>query len=114
MGVIVGAISSMFDQIQVRVSCKACGPRDVPVGQLKGKAAFACGGCGLLIRLDHEPLKSHLPLLINYAAEFDARRRRSGYVVKRADRRFRVHASLGLLQHRTAQSAHIVRRVPEV
>ena len=82
--VIMGAISSMFDQILVRVTCQACGPCDIPIGQLKGTVAFTCVGCGLVIRLDHEPLKSHLPILIDYAAEFDARRRRSGYVVRRA------------------------------
>ena len=58
----MSAIVSMFDQILVRVNCTACGPSEVKVGQLIGKSAFACGSCGKDMRLDQEPLKSHLAI----------------------------------------------------
>jgi hypothetical protein len=73
----------MFDQILVRVNCKTCGPTEIKVGQLIGKAAFACGNCGRDIPLDQEPLKSHLAMLVDNASRIDAKRKRSGYVVKR-------------------------------
>ena len=77
------AIVSMFDQIFVRVNCKTCGPAEIKVGQLIGKSAFACDNCGRDIRLDEEPLKSHLAMLVDNASRIDAKRKRSGYVVKR-------------------------------
>lgn len=79
----MGAIVSMFDQILVRVNCKACGPSEIKVGHLIGKTAFACSTCGTDMRLDEEPLKSHLAMLVDNATRIDARRKRSGYVVKR-------------------------------
>ncbi|MGE0238659.1 MAG: hypothetical protein AB7F09_19745 [Parvibaculaceae bacterium] len=79
----MSAIVSMFDQILVRVNCTACGPTEIKVGQLIGKTAFACGSCGQDIRLDEEPLKSHLAMLVDNATRIDARRKRSGYVVRR-------------------------------
>lgn len=79
----MGAIVSMFDQILVRVNCKTCGPTEIKVGQLIGKAAFACGNCGEDMRLDEEPLKSHLAMLVENATSVDTKRRRSGYVVNR-------------------------------
>jgi hypothetical protein len=79
----MGAIVSMFDQIFVRVNCKVCGPTEIKVGHLIGKAAFACGNCGQDMRLDEEPLKSHLAMLVDNATRIDARRKRSGYVVRR-------------------------------
>jgi hypothetical protein len=82
----MSAIVSMFDQILVRVNCKVCGPTELKVGQLIGKTAFACGSCGQDIRLDEEPLKSHLAMLVDNASRIDAKRKRSGYVVRRADR----------------------------
>jgi uncharacterized Zn finger protein len=80
----MSAIVSMFDQILVRVNCKACGPSEVKVGQLIGKTAFACSTCGKDMRLDQEPLKSHLAMLVENATRIDAKRRRSGYVVRRS------------------------------
>lgn len=79
----MSAIASMFDQIFVRVNCKTCGPTEIKVGQLIGKTAFACGNCGQDMRLDQEPLKSHLAMLVDNASRTDAKRKRSGYVVKR-------------------------------
>jgi hypothetical protein len=79
----IGPIVSMFDQIFVWVNCTACGPTEVKVGQLIGKTAFACGNCGQDMRRDQEPLKSHLAMLVDNAGRIDARRKRSGYVVKR-------------------------------
>ncbi|MGE0006529.1 MAG: hypothetical protein AB7S92_13155 [Parvibaculaceae bacterium] len=78
----MGAIVSMFDQILVRVNCKDCGPSEVKVGRLIGKAAFACESCGQDLRLDEEPLKSHLAMLADSATRIDAKRKRSGYVVR--------------------------------
>lgn len=78
------AIISMFDQILVRVNCRVCGPAEITVGQLIGKSSFTCSGCGEDMRLDEEPLKSHLAILIDNANRIDAKRRRSGYVVKPA------------------------------
>jgi hypothetical protein len=78
----MSAIVSMFDQILVRVNCKACGPNEVKVGHLIGRTAFSCGACGADMRLDEEPLRSHLAMLVDNAARIDAKR--SGYVVKRA------------------------------
>ena len=80
----MSAIVSMFDQILVRVNCAACGPSEVKVGQLIGKSAFACLSCGKDMRLDQEPLKSHLAMLVDNADRIDAKRKRSGYVVRRA------------------------------
>jgi hypothetical protein len=80
----MSAIVSMFDQIFVRVNCTTCGPIEVKVGQLIGKTAFACATCGQDMRLDQEPLKSHLAMLVDNASRIDAKRKRSGYVVKRA------------------------------
>ena len=80
----MGAIASMFDQILVRVNCRVCGPTEIKVGKLIGKTAFACGSCGRDMPLDEEPLKSHLTMLVDNATRIDARRKRSGYVVKRA------------------------------
>jgi hypothetical protein len=80
----MSAIVSMFDQILVRVNCTACGPAEIKVGQLIGKTHFACGNCGQNMRLDEEPLKSHLAMLVDNASRIDAKRKRSGYVVKRA------------------------------
>jgi hypothetical protein len=82
----MGAFVSMFDQILVRITCQACGPAEVKVGQLIGKAVFNCSGCGKDMRLDEEPLKSHIAMLIDNASRIDAKRRRSGYVVKAAER----------------------------
>lgn len=79
----MGALVSMFDQILVRVNCKACGPTEIKVGHLIGKAALACNSCGCAIPLDEEPLKSHLAMLVDNAIRVDAQRKRSGYVVKR-------------------------------
>lgn len=80
----MSAIVSMFDQILVRVNCTACGPTEIKVGRLIGKTAFACDTCGRYMRLDEEPLKSHLAMLVDNATRIDAKRKRSGYVVKRA------------------------------
>ena len=80
----MGAIVSMFDQILVRVNCKVCGPSEINVGQLIGRSALACNSCGQDMRLDEEPLKSHLAMLVDNATRIDAKRKRSGYVVKRA------------------------------
>jgi hypothetical protein len=80
----MSAIVSMFDQILVRVNCKACGPCEVKVGHLIGRTAFACGVCGADMRLDEEPLKSHIAMLVDNATRIDAKRKRSGYVVRRA------------------------------
>jgi hypothetical protein len=77
------AIVSMFDQILVRVNCKVCGPTEIKVGQLIGKTVFSCHTCGQDMRLDKEPLKSHLAMLVENANSIDAKRKRSGYVVKR-------------------------------
>ena len=80
------ALVSMFDQILVRVNCANCGPCEFTVGQLSGKTAHSCGRCGHDMRLDEEPLKSHLAMLADNAAQIDAKRRRSGYVIKPASR----------------------------
>ena len=45
--------------------------------------ALACGTCGQDMRLDEEPLKSHLAMLVDNATRIDAKRKRSGYVVGR-------------------------------
>ena len=76
--------ASMLDQIRVRVMCVNCGPAEVPLANVKGKRSHACGRCGFEIRLDREPLRSHLAMLLSEADELDARRRRSGYMVARS------------------------------
>ena len=57
---------------------------EVKVGKLIGKTTFACDNCGKEMRLDREPLKSHLAMLVENAGRIDAKRRRSGYVVRRS------------------------------
>jgi hypothetical protein len=79
----MAAIISMLDQLLVRVNCKTCGPTEFKVGHLLGKAAVTCEACGGDMPLDQEPLKSHLAMLVDSAAQVDARRKRSGYVVRR-------------------------------
>lgn len=79
----MSAIVSMFDQILVRVTCKICGPTEIKVGELIGKTDFACNSCGEAMRLDQEPLKSHLAMLVDNAGRIDAKRKRNGYVVRR-------------------------------
>jgi hypothetical protein len=77
----MAAIISMFDQLLVRMNCKACGPTEFKVGHLIGKSAVACDTCGGEMPLDREPLKSHLAMLVDSATQVDAKRKRSGYVV---------------------------------
>lgn len=76
--------ASMFDQIRVRVVCVNCGPAEIALASVKGKRSHPCARCGFEIRLDREPLRSHLAMLLNEADELDARRRRSGYTVTRS------------------------------
>ncbi len=76
--------ASMLDQIRVRVVCVNCGPVEIPLGQLKGKRTHPCTRCGFDIRLDREPLRSHLAMLLSEAEQLDAKRRRSGYTVTRS------------------------------
>jgi len=59
--------ASMLDQISVRVVCVNCGPAEVPLANVKGKRSHACGRCGFEIRLDREPLRSHLAMLLSEA-----------------------------------------------
>ncbi len=74
---------SMLDQIRVRVPCINCGPVEIPVGKLRGMSIYRCVRCGVEERLDQEPLRSHISMLLKEADELDAKRRRSGYTVKR-------------------------------
>jgi hypothetical protein len=74
---------SMLDQIQVRVICINCGPVEVPLGKLRGQTIHRCDRCGFEERLDQEPLRSHITMLLKEADQLDDRRRRSGYTVAR-------------------------------
>ena len=74
---------SMLDQIQVRVICMNCGPAEVPLGKLRGQTTHCCARCGYEERLDQEPLRSHITMLLKEADQLDDRRRRSGYTVAR-------------------------------
>jgi len=74
---------SMLDQIEVRITCVNCGPIEIPVGKLRGKTSHRCVRCGFEQRLDQEPLRSHIVMLLKEADQLDDRRRRSGYTVAR-------------------------------
>ena len=74
---------SMLDQIQVRIICINCGPVEIPVGKLRGQTIHRCVRCGFEERLDQEPLRSHISMLLKEADQLDDRRRRSGYTVAR-------------------------------
>jgi hypothetical protein len=76
--------ASMLEQIRVRVTCDNCGPVEIPVGKLRDKKIHRCVACGSEQRLDQEPLRSHISMLLKEADELDARRRRSGYMVSKS------------------------------
>jgi hypothetical protein len=76
---------SMLEQIRVRVTCINCGPVEIPVGKLRDKQIHRCVRCGHEQRLDEEPLRSHIAMLLKEADELDAKRRRSGYMVNKSN-----------------------------